>query len=478
MNKHFEYLKVEILHDLKQKKLSQNYYTKQKKNYQNLYNFIKLQKNFLLIILISFENFFLILKASFIQIFYNKNKNKNKNKVLIIIDEKKVDQISNLLIYKILKSNNISFVIINKSKREILSENPKKKGDFRYENFFSLNVFIFFIYNSIINLKKYFFFLRKNKLLSKNLFYLFKIYLRFIQDYCIVKKINDYFSPSFIYINQNSLNQQNIISAFKSINNKIQIIGNSFNGLKFSNQKITGEYLWNNIDHLLCYGRMDLNEFKKMHKKNYLFPPKNIYAIGSPRDYIFKKKNKYKVRSKRCLNILFIKSNPNMQNNVDERALKLIIETLETLEFQKNISLTIKDRAQSNQQSNINNLLKKYTGSIKTIRSETQLTEKLIFENDLILGTYSTSFIYQSIYFKKPIIQIFGNEIYWTDLNKQGVIICNNRSYFKKQITKFYYDKKIFRKNYRKKIINLRSKIFRDGDVKTNLEKQLIKLLN
>ena len=37
----------------------------------------------------------------------------------------------------------------------------------------------------------------------------------------------------------------------------------------------------------------------------------------------------------------------------------------------------------------------------KIIKSEKKLTETLIVENDLILGTYSTSFIYQSIYFKK-----------------------------------------------------------------------------
>lgn len=473
MNKYFEYLKVEILHDLTQKKLSQNYYSK-KKNFNNLYNFLRLQKNFLFSIIFFFKNLYLIFKASFLQIFYKRN----KKKILIIIDEKKVDQISNLLIYKILKENNIKFVIINKSKKEILYENKKKEANFEYENFFSFNVLFIFIYNLIFNLKEYFFFLKKNKLLSKNIFYLLKVYLRFIKDYCIVKKIYNYFSPSFIYINQNSLNQQNIIATFKSINNNIQIIGNSFNGLKFSNQKITGRYLWNNIDHLLCYGRMDLNEFKKMNQKNYLFPPKNIYPIGSPRDYLFEKKHKYKIKNKSVLNILFIKSNPNMQNNVDERALKLVLETLEMLKFQKNISLTIKDRAQSNQQSNINDLANNYTGPIEIIQSEKQLTEKLILENDLILGTYSTSFIYQSIYFKKPIIQIFGNEIYWTNLNKQGLIICNNKSDFKKQITKFYYDKNFFRKNYGKKIIKLRSQIFNIGNVKVNLQKKLVKLIN
>ena len=90
----------------------------------------------------------------------------------------------------------------------------------------------------------------------------------------------------------------------------------------------------------------------------------------------------------------------------------------------------------------------------------------------------SYTFIYQSIYFKKPIVQIFGNEIYWTNLNKQGLIICNNKSDLKKQITKFYYDKNFFRKNYGKKIIKLRSQIFNIGNVKINLQKKLVKLIN
>ena len=76
MNKYFQYLKVEILHDLKQKKLSQSYcLTKNfyaENNYKNFYHFLKFQKIFLLTILISFKNFFLILRATFIQIFYKK----------------------------------------------------------------------------------------------------------------------------------------------------------------------------------------------------------------------------------------------------------------------------------------------------------------------------------------------------------------------------------------------------------------------
>ena len=63
-------------------------------------------------------NFFLILNATIIQIFYKKI----KKKILVIVDEKKIDQISNLLIYKILNHNSINFAVINKTKREILKK--------------------------------------------------------------------------------------------------------------------------------------------------------------------------------------------------------------------------------------------------------------------------------------------------------------------------------------------------------------------
>ena len=77
-------------------------------------------------------NFFLILNATIIQIFYKKN----QKKILVIVDEKKIDQISNLLIYKILNHNSINFAVINKTKREILKKNINKQNQFKYEFFF------------------------------------------------------------------------------------------------------------------------------------------------------------------------------------------------------------------------------------------------------------------------------------------------------------------------------------------------------
>ena len=65
-------------------------------------------------------------------------------------------------------------------------------------------------------------------------------------------------------------------------------MGNCFNGVKLSNQILTIEYLWNAIDHLLCFGALDAGEFLKIKKKKFLKVPKKIYKIGSPRDYIFK----------------------------------------------------------------------------------------------------------------------------------------------------------------------------------------------
>lgn len=472
MRPNFEYLKVEILHHLKQKELSKHYFSKKKYSY--LHFIIKLFLNVLKKLFVFSKNLFFIFKFTFLQIILKKS----KKKILVIVDEKKIDQISNLLIYKTLREKNISFSIINKSKNNIFFRNKINQREFRYENYFSIDVLLKCLINLVFFLRDYILFLKKNDFISINFFYLSKIYLRAIYDANITNKINNQFNPDFIYINQNSLAQQNIINSFKNINDKIQIIGNSFNGLKLSNQVLTAEYLWNNIDHLFCYGQIDFDEFNKKKKnKKYLFPPKKIYKVGSPRDYIFLKKKKFKKNNSKFIKILFIKSNPNMQHNIDEKALELVLKTINNHKLRDKIFLTIKDRAQPSQQSNIDEIKKNYSGNIIVVKSEKDLTEKLIYENDLILGTYSTSFIYQSIFFKKPIIQIFGNKIYWANLRKEHLITCNNNYELNKQITKFCNNENKFIDNYKKKIFKLRYKIFESGNLENKLKKRLHKIL-
>ena len=57
MKINFEFLKVEILHNLKQKKLSQNYYSIKKK-YDIIYSILRAQKKFLFLIVFFFNEFF------------------------------------------------------------------------------------------------------------------------------------------------------------------------------------------------------------------------------------------------------------------------------------------------------------------------------------------------------------------------------------------------------------------------------------
>ena len=166
-----------------------------------------------------------------------------------------------------------------------------------------------------------------------------------------------------------------------------------------------------------------------------------------------------------------------MQHNVDEKALKLLLKTIKNHKFRDKIFLTIKDRAQPIQQSYIDEIKKNYSENIIIVKSEKDLTEKLIYENDLILGTYSTSFIYQSIFFKKPIIQILGNKIYWANLRKENLIVCNNNYELNKQITKFCSSEKKFIDSYKKKIFKLRHKLFENGNLENKLKKRLYKIL-
>ncbi len=471
MSNNFEYLKIEILHYLEQKKLSKYYFSKKHSSFRLKASFcLNFFLNFLKILFLFLRKFILIFKFTFLQIISKRD----KKKVLVIVDEKEVDQISNFLIYKIFKEENISYSIINRSDSNIFFKN---KTEFKFENYFSIDVFLKFLISSFFFLKDYICFLRKNHFVYINFLYLFKIYFRAIYEFNIIVKINNQFNPDFIYINQNSLAKQNIINSFKNINHKIQIIGNSFNGLKLSNQILTVEYLWNNIDHLFCYGQIDFDEFKKKIKnKKYLFPPKKIYKVGSPRDYIFLKNKKIK-KNLKTFKILFIKSNPNMQHNIDEKALELVLKTINNHKYREKIFFSIKDRAQLNQQSDIDKIKKNYFGNILVFKSEKDLTEKLIYENDLILGTYSTSFIYQSIFFKKPIIQIFGNKIHWANLKKENLFVCNSHYELNKQITNFCNNENRFITNYKKKIFKLRNKIFENGNPENKLKKTLNKII-
>ena len=462
----FTNLNIEILHDLKQRKLSKNYYKKYNKLNPKIYNFLKIIKHLL--------NFFTNLPSIFIRIFktsFAKNFiKKKKYKIIVFIDEKLVDQKSTFLFCKILKKQKKGYLIINKTINKKLL---KKENYINYDNFISYNLIFKFTFRAIINFIQFKKFIKINNFSDLNKVYLFNIYFKYIFDSCIAEDIYKYFNPDYIYINQNSLNYQNIIETLKLYNNKIQIVGNCFNGVKLSNQILTIEYLWNAIDHLLCFGALDAGEFLKIKKKKFLKVPKKIYKIGSPRDYIFKSSKKKKINK----TILFIKSNPNMQKNFDEKAMLFFLRAMNRFKFKNKIQVVIKDRAQINQQTSLNKLKNEYNGPIKIIKSEYELTEKLISNSDLIIGTYSTSFIYQSIFFRKPIIQIYGNKVYWCNLRKYGIKVCNKDEDLDKEIKNFYFNFNNFKSKKLKNIKKLRKKLFSNKNTESNLGNFIKKII-
>ena len=48
-------------------------------------------------------------------------------------------------------------------------------------------------------------------------------------------------------------------------------------------------------------------------------------------------------------------------------------------------------------------------------------------ENNYIVGTYSTSFIYQTVFLNKVLIQLGSKEIFWANLEKLGFCVANNK---------------------------------------------------
>ena len=87
----------------------------------------------------------------------------------------------------------------------------------------------------------------------------------------------------------------------------------------------------------------------------------------------------------------------------------------------------------------------------KIIINKKLLTEKIISESDIIVGTISTSILYQSLYFNKLIIQLGAKNLPWANnLNECGILCAENDSQIF-EILSNLLTKKNFYKNQLKK---------------------------
>ena len=119
---------------------------------------------------------------------------------------------------------------------------------------------------------------------------------------------------------------------------------------------------------------------------------------------------KNKIKKTKKLNLLFIKSNSQHYDNIDDIALKIFIET--TKKFKNRINFKIKDRY--NRRSGIINtmLTNNLINNENLVESTELFVEKSIIESDICVGTCSSALTKQALWYKKPIIQIFKKHLF------------------------------------------------------------------
>ena len=63
-------------------------------------------------------------------------------------------------------------------------------------------------------------------------------------------------------------------------------------GVSFTCQSPTSQFLFNSVDKLFCYGNSDYKHFKNIASDKNFILAKKIIISGSVRDYYFSKKKK------------------------------------------------------------------------------------------------------------------------------------------------------------------------------------------
>lgn len=246
---------------------------------------------------------------------------------------------------------------------------------------------------------------------------------------------------------------------YKIFNKNCTYYSYIFNGLSLSNDKMSCNYLYKNIDVLFVYGDQDIKALIKIFHFHKIKLPKKIISVGSVRNFYYSKKTINIKNQNRKLNILYIKSNPSLLNKIDIRSLELLLNSLKTINV-KNYNLIVKERPSQTEIDSKHPLIvnKKLSLSQIVFNKETK-TEELIKKADLVCGTLTTSFM-QAIYFNKLILQINSQEIFWNNFNKINLLSCNNENecneIIKKILNKKKYKKYLYIQNkLKKKLFNL-----------------------
>ncbi len=321
-----------------------------------------------------------------------------------------------------------------------------------------INIYEFYDFISIFkaflliikNWKKIFFikkiFLISNFGLLKLFFQIYKNYCSYLVYFKVLKKINP--KKSLLMC---SIGNEMFIAASKDACNT-KLYGYAVQGVSFTGQSLTSQFLFNSLDKLFCYGHSDQIHFNNISKNNIFIFPKKIISCGSVRDYYFSKKKKNKKNSN--LKILYLRSNHIWFGDIDSVFLDKLSKILKK-KFDKKFDYRIKERNNFYSGSSKGLINRKIINKSNVLIDIKKLTEDLIYESDIIVGTVSTSIIYQSLYFKKLIIQFGYRRMPWLrNINKMG-INCVNRD---DEILKIFINLKKD-KNFYKRLISKQKKL-------------------
>ena len=242
-------------------------------------------------------------------------------------------------------------------------------------------------------------------------------------DYLLYVRILKLINPKKCLI-MSSIGNEMLIAAIKD-KTKVDLLGYAVQGVSFTAQSLTSQFLFNSVDELYCYGMADYNHFKNISKKSEFIFPKKIFICGSVRDFHYNKKRRFSNTSKK-LKVSYLKSNTIWFGNMDGYYVNLFTKILET-KFKNKFYYQIKER-KNFISDDVKYLIKNdYINKKNVLIDKKMLTEKIIFDSDIIVGTISTSLIYQSLYYNKIIIQLGSNNFPWaTNLSYLGILCAKN----------------------------------------------------
>ena len=341
-------------------------------------------------------------------------------------------------IVKELQKKNVSYYIfyssIDNKRSKIYEDLYKNKNILNYYKFLHIEIFFNLIFKCLKNwfkYKKFVNFYFKNHKAS------FTDFLKFEISYEIYLKLFNKITPKNVIV-KSVIGNESFIAACK--NKNIKTFGYAVQGVSLTAQSLTSQFLFNSLDSLFCYGESDFIHFSNLQKKKFDLPNK-IFISGSTRDYDFAKNLKNNFNKKK--RIFYIRSSHIWLNNIDAKYLEMVAKVIKN-NFQNKFDFKIKEKGNAISQISKNLIDKKIIKKKDLILDNYNLTENIISKSDIIIGTVSTSILYQGLYFNKVIVQLGSKFFPWLKIPERlGIIQTSNETEIKK-ILKLLTNNKIY----------------------------------